>query len=88
LGIYPGSLDSISEKKQDDKDKKALSATNDVKPKKTDIKAAPTFMRKVGEQRYLVQEWKNGSNCDLTDKPRTVEVQVSVDMYREERREN
>jgi hypothetical protein len=33
-------------------------------------------MRKVGDQRYLVQEWKNGSYCDLAKQPRTVEVQV------------
>lgn len=38
-------------------------------------------MRKVGDQRYLVQEWKNGSECDLTEKPRTVEVQVNIIFY-------
>lgn len=72
LGIYPGSLDSIM---PDDGNEKALAATNNMKPKKSNAKA-PTTLRKVGDQRYLVQEWKNGSNCDLTDKPRTVEVQV------------
>jgi hypothetical protein len=35
-------------------------------------------MRKVGDKRYLVQEWTNGSNCDLTGEPRQVEVQVKT----------
>lgn len=37
-----------------------------------------TSMRKVGDKRYLVQQWANGSNCDLTGEPRQVEVQVRI----------
>lgn len=35
-----------------------------------------TELRNVGDQQYLAQTWKDGSVCDLTEKPRTVEVQV------------
>ena len=70
LGMYPGEPVEKS-------DMKALSSN--TKPKKSTQKA-PAFMRKAGDQRYLVQEWKNGSKCDLTEKPRTVEVQYHCDM--------
>ncbi|KAI7876309.1 uncharacterized protein EV154DRAFT_451555 [Mucor mucedo] len=40
-----------------------------------------TVMRKVGDKRYLVQEWTNGSNCDLTGEPRQVEVQFHCDKH-------
>ncbi|KAG0165783.1 Protein OS-9 [Apophysomyces sp. BC1015] len=35
-----------------------------------------TSLRHVGDKRYLVQRWTGGTNCDLTDKPRSVEIQA------------
>jgi DUF971 family protein len=37
---------------------------------------APTELKNEKEKRYLVQTWQDGSICDLTEKPRTIEVQV------------
>lgn len=35
-----------------------------------------TSLRHVGDQRYLVQQWTGGTECDLTGKPRSIEIQV------------
>lgn len=35
-----------------------------------------TSLRHVGDQRYLVQQWTGGTQCDLTGKPRSIEIQV------------
>ncbi|KAI8075592.1 hypothetical protein BDF21DRAFT_495097 [Thamnidium elegans] len=76
LGVYPGAVTDTDKENQ-----KALSFPNN---KKSSSKA-DTVMRKVGDQRYLVQEWKNGSECDLTEKPRTVEVQFHCDKQGQDR---
>lgn len=68
LGMYPG----LSKESMVNADKKAvasISKQNQVKGK--------TELKKNGDQRYLVQRWGDGSRCDLTEKPRTIEVQVS-----------
>ncbi|OBZ91389.1 Protein OS-9 [Choanephora cucurbitarum] len=48
-------------------------------------KKVHTELRNVGDQRYLVQTWKDGSICDLTEKPRTVEVQYHCDVQGQDR---
>lgn len=35
-----------------------------------------TLMRHVGDQRFLAQRWEGGTLCDLTGKPRSIEIQV------------
>lgn len=55
-------------------DKKAVAST--TKKNQARVK---TELKKNGDQRYLVQKWGDGSKCDLTEKPRTIEVQVSSD---------
>ncbi|KAI8349398.1 hypothetical protein BD560DRAFT_450248 [Blakeslea trispora] len=44
-----------------------------------------TELRNVGDQQYLAQTWKDGSVCDLTEKPRTVEVQYHCDLQGQDR---
>ncbi|ORE22582.1 hypothetical protein BCV71DRAFT_260100 [Rhizopus microsporus] len=38
-----------------------------------------TTLKQVGNQRYLLQQWGDGSTCDFTKKPRTVEVQYQCE---------
>lgn len=68
LGLYPG----LSKESLIHADKKAVAATT-----KKDHANVKTELKKNGDQRYLVQKWGDGSRCDLTEKPRTIEVQVS-----------
>ncbi|GAA5794778.1 hypothetical protein EDC94DRAFT_653019 [Helicostylum pulchrum] len=77
LGVYPGAVI--------DTDKENQNAVSFPNNKKNSSPKAATIMRKVGDQRYLVQEWKNGSECDLTEKPRTVEVQFHCDQQGQDR---
>ncbi|KAI8141994.1 hypothetical protein BJV82DRAFT_670096 [Fennellomyces sp. T-0311] len=46
----------------------------------TDVAEPTTTLRHVGDQRFLTQRWTGGSDCDLTGKPRTIEVQFHCDM--------
>lgn len=72
LGLYPG----LSKESLINVDKKALAST--TKKNQARVK---TELKKNGDQRYLVQKWGDGSRCDLTEKPRTIEVQVSFYGY-------
>ncbi|KAI8080279.1 uncharacterized protein B0P05DRAFT_540700, partial [Gilbertella persicaria] len=49
-------------------------------PAQPDQSSAPTELKSKGDQRYLVQTWKDGSECDLTERPRTIEVQYHCDV--------
>ncbi|KAI7881080.1 L domain-like protein, partial [Lichtheimia hyalospora FSU 10163] len=44
-----------------------------------------TSLRHVGDQRYLVQQWTGGTKCDLTGKPRSIEIQFHCDMQANDR---
>lgn len=72
MGIYPGlsQADAQSLYKSDDKavSKPAIKPTRHAK--------AITQLKSDKEERYLVQTWQDGSVCDITEKPRTIEVQV------------
>ena len=70
LGLYPG----LSKESLIHADKKAVAATTKKGHAAAGVK---TELKKNGDQRYLVQKWGDGSRCDLTEKPRTIEVQVS-----------
>jgi P pilus assembly chaperone PapD len=70
LGLYPGVAPADI-----DANNKAISSTKPIS--KQGQSRAPTELKGNGDQRYLVQTWKDGSKCDLTQKPRTIEVQVS-----------
>lgn len=39
----------------------------------------------MGDQRYLVQQWTGGTECDLTGKPRSIEIQFHCDMQTNDR---
>ncbi|KAL0137412.1 hypothetical protein V8B55DRAFT_1528118 [Mucor lusitanicus] len=69
LGLYPG----LSKESLINADKKAVAATT----KKDHARN--------GDQRYLVQKWGDGSRCDLTEKPRTIEVQYHCDLQGQDR---
>lgn len=45
--------------------------------KHRDGSVAKTSMRHIGDQRYLTQFWEGGTVCDLTGKPRSIEIQAS-----------
>ncbi|KAI9483198.1 MAG: hypothetical protein EXX96DRAFT_499138 [Benjaminiella poitrasii] len=77
LGFHP-SVASNEGKKSDNKE--LLSKKRKATPRQVYLKA-PTELRKMmdSEERYLAQAWKGGSVCDLTGKPRTVEVQYRCD---------
>lgn len=42
-----------------------------------DNSVSKTTMRHIGDQRYLTQYWEGGTVCDLTGKPRSIEIQAS-----------
>ncbi|KAG0903415.1 hypothetical protein G6F34_001141 [Rhizopus arrhizus] len=42
-------------------------------------KKAKTTLKQIGDQRVLIQQWNEGSICDLTKKPRTTVVQYQCD---------
>lgn len=71
LGLYPG----LSKENLINPDKKAVAATTLTKKDHARVK---TELKKNGDQKYLVQKWGDGSKCDLTEKPRVIEVQVSA----------
>ncbi|KAI9278486.1 hypothetical protein BDA99DRAFT_554118 [Phascolomyces articulosus] len=56
------------------------SSTTTTSSEKTDIAEPSTSLKHVGNQRYLTQRWTDGSECDLTGKPRSIEVQFHCDM--------
>ncbi|KAI8884520.1 hypothetical protein K501DRAFT_332586 [Backusella circina FSU 941] len=66
LGLYPG----VDIKKEPGT--KALATI-------TRTAKAKTALKQVGDQRLLTQLWKDGTVCDITEKPRTVEVQFQCD---------
>lgn len=35
-----------------------------------------TDLQAIGGKKFLVQKWSDGTKCDLTGKPRGVEIQV------------
>ncbi|KAF1801263.1 hypothetical protein FB192DRAFT_1384941 [Mucor lusitanicus] len=76
LGLYPG----LSKESLINADKKAVAATT-----KKDHARVKTELKKNGDQRYLVQKWGDGSRCDLTEKPRTIEVQYHCDLQGQDR---
>jgi hypothetical protein len=66
LGLYPG----VDMKKEPGSN--ALATI-------TRTAKAKTTLKQVGDQRLLTQLWKDGTVCDITEKPRTVEVQFQCD---------
>jgi hypothetical protein len=76
LGLYPGVAPADI-----DTNNKALSSTKPTT--KQGQSRAPTELKSNGDQRYLVQTWRDGSKCDLTEKPRTIEVQVNEFLNKE-----
>ncbi|KAI8644134.1 hypothetical protein BD408DRAFT_413768 [Parasitella parasitica] len=75
LGRYPG----LSKGSLINADKKAIASTT-----KKHF-AVKTELKNNGDQRYLVQKWGDGSKCDLTDKPRVIEVQYHCDLQGQDR---
>ncbi|KAF7729231.1 Protein OS-9 [Apophysomyces ossiformis] len=63
LGIYSEPAESGSPSEQTDVSQR--------------VESPVTSLRRVGDKRYLVQKWTGGTKCDLTGKPRTVEVQAN-----------
>ncbi|KAF9425083.1 Protein OS-9 [Entomortierella beljakovae] len=51
------------------------SKDNDPKSSSVSKIEATTELKVTNERKYLVQQWGNGDNCDLTGVPRKVEVQ-------------
>ncbi|KAI8384390.1 uncharacterized protein BYT42DRAFT_562370 [Radiomyces spectabilis] len=49
------------------------------------IDVSNTELRRVADKKYLVQRWTGGTQCDLTGKPRTVEIQYQCDMQSHDR---
>ncbi|GAN04823.1 glucosidase II beta subunit-like protein [Mucor ambiguus] len=76
LGLYPG----LSKESLVNAEKKAVAATT-----KKEHARVKTELKKNGDQRYLVQKWGDGSRCDLTEKPRTIEVQYHCDLQGQDR---
>ncbi|KAI8974986.1 hypothetical protein BDB01DRAFT_908572 [Pilobolus umbonatus] len=67
LGVYPSfAIDPAN-------NKAILQTTSQSSVKPT------TFIKEVDNQYYLVQKWEDGTLCDLTDRPRTVEIQYQCD---------
>ncbi|CEP11938.1 hypothetical protein [Parasitella parasitica] len=77
LGRYPG----LTKKSLANVDKKAVASTT----QRDHYQAVKTELKKNGDQRYLVQKWGDGSTCDLTDKPRNIEVQYHCDLQGQDR---
>ena len=48
----------------------------DKKGSKSHQQQLGTDLQAVGGKKYLVQRWSDGTKCDLTGKPRRVEIQV------------
>lgn len=70
LGVYPGLSQSDTQSLYD-QNKASL------KPATANHMKAKTVLKNEKDERYLVQTWQDGSICDLTEKPRTIEVQVN-----------
>lgn len=78
MGLYPGlsQADAQSLYETDPNSKALLKPA--IKPSHA---KAPTELKNEKEKRYLVQTWQDGSICDITEKPRTIEVQVSYNRF-------
>lgn len=54
------------------------SSYKDKKGSKSQQQQLGTDLQAVGGKKYLVQRWSDGTKCDLTGKPRRVEIQVHL----------
>ncbi|KAI7904072.1 uncharacterized protein BX663DRAFT_506309 [Cokeromyces recurvatus] len=82
LGFHPSmTLDDNTGDHANNKKELLLSKKKKLTPSQVYLKA-PTELRtnNKGQERYLLQIWKEGSICDLTGKPRTVEIQYRCDL--------
>ncbi|KAI9479588.1 glucosidase II beta subunit-like protein-domain-containing protein [Zychaea mexicana] len=61
------------------------SSSGSSNSEQTDVAEPSTNLQHIGDQRYLTQRWTGGSECDLTGKPRTIEVQFHCDMNSHDR---
>ncbi|KAI8975695.1 hypothetical protein BDF20DRAFT_625504 [Mycotypha africana] len=83
LGFHPGLRQGTTDiQTKQHNDKAALIAKgNGAHQHQKQYGHLYTELRTLGDQRYLVQKWKDGSICDLTERPRTVEVQYHCDLH-------
>lgn len=79
LGRLPDPTSAASRKARNNNNNKANTtpapAANNEAAKTTTTSPPNTELQVKGDQRYLVQRMEDGTICDLTNRPRTIEIQ-------------
>ncbi|KAI8059329.1 hypothetical protein BC940DRAFT_338259 [Gongronella butleri] len=65
--LYGNSLNPFIEKGAENENESPAKAT------------VSTHLRQVGDKRLLVQRWRDGTLCDITQQPRTIDIQYQCD---------
>jgi len=75
-GVTPFVLGKWEDSKEQKTDETGLQRSSDTEPTgEVSAMNAPGYLESRGDTRYLVQRLSGGTTCDLTGKPRRVEVQ-------------
>ncbi|KAI9320907.1 hypothetical protein BX666DRAFT_1875459 [Dichotomocladium elegans] len=85
LGYFNGAPPAAASGAERPENENTRQQTDLTHTRKKEPAAPTTSLHSVGDQRFLTQRWSGGTTCDLTGKPRSIEIQFHCDLQANDR---